>query len=57
MVPKLGWHFTFWIMFMFSGLVVTSNFFLVPETVSTLSLSRIGDNHTSSSVHPRLVTP
>lgn len=32
--PRLGWHFTFWLMFIFSSITLVAGYFITPETVS-----------------------
>lgn len=36
-VPRLGWHFTFWLMFIFSAVTLITGYFLTPETVCCIS--------------------
>ncbi|CAA7267626.1 unnamed protein product [Cyclocybe aegerita] len=38
--PKLGWHFNFWLMFIFSGLTLLTGYFLTPETYAPVLLRR-----------------
>lgn len=37
--PRLGWHFNFWITFIFSVLTLVVGYFIGPETVGTLPLT------------------
>ena len=32
--PYLGWHFNFWLMFIFSAITLVAGYFLTPETVT-----------------------
>ncbi|KJA27247.1 hypothetical protein HYPSUDRAFT_198515 [Hypholoma sublateritium FD-334 SS-4] len=36
--PRLGWHFTFWLMFIFSALTFITGYFLTPETYAPVLL-------------------
>lgn len=35
--PRLGWHFIFWLMFIFSAVTLITGYFLTPETVYCVS--------------------
>lgn len=35
--PRLGWHFNFWLMFIFSGFTLVTGYFITPETVRCVS--------------------
>ncbi|KAF5331138.1 hypothetical protein D9619_005748 [Psilocybe cf. subviscida] len=38
--PRLGWHFTFWLMFIFSSMTLIAGYFLTPETYAPVLLRR-----------------
>lgn len=39
--PHLGWHFNFWLIFIFSAITLVIGYFVAPETVRIISIASI----------------